>query len=79
MAMKTMTMTALPWESLAGITGTGDCTCTDAQLALVGCDCRAQQNLPVHCHHCDRFLRSQHEIQALLCTSCTSDAATGWL
>lgn len=61
----------LPWESLAGLRGTADrCTCSDAQLAHVGCDCDAQQNLPVQCTGCGRFLRNQFEIAARTCASC---------
>lgn len=66
----------LPWESLAGLTGSADrCTCGDDQLNLVGCDCRAQQNLPVRCSNpaCDAFLRSNEEIFVGVCPSHKGD------
>lgn len=64
-----------PWESLAGLFGSGKaCTCRDEQLALVGCDCDAQQNLPVACANrfCGRWLRTAAEINAGVCSGCRS-------
>lgn len=61
---------ARPWESLAGLRGSADrCTCSDAQLSLVGCDCDAEQNLPMQCS-CGRFLRTQEEIGWGECVGC---------
>lgn len=63
----------LPWESLAGLRGPAErCTCSDDQLALVGCDCDANQNLPVRCgiRECGRFLRTNDEIYEGVCASC---------
>jgi hypothetical protein len=71
-------MSALPWESLAGLRGSAErCTCSDDQLNLVGCDCDAGQNLPVRCsgnsvYGCSAFLRSQSEIDAGQCASCAA-------
>lgn len=60
----------LPWESLAGLRGTAErCTCSDAQLANVGCDCAAQQNLPVQCR-CGNWCRDATEVEARMCRSC---------
>lgn len=64
---------ARPWESLARLNGGAKrCTCSDAQLSHVGCDCAAEQNLPVRCNFqdCINFLRSQEEIDAQMCASC---------
>lgn len=59
-----------PWESLARLNGPAlRCTCTDAQLALVGCDCEANQNLPVQCG-CGAYLRSAAEISWKKCHHC---------
>lgn len=64
---------AQPWESLAGLRGTADrCTCSDDQLALVGCDCDAQQNLPIQCD-CGVWLREQVEIESRACRSCINN------
>jgi len=68
-------MSAAPWESLAGLRGTADrCTCSDAQLANVGCDCDAGQNLPVRCQgaHCEAFLRTNEEIVDGFCQPCAA-------
>lgn len=63
-----------PWESLAGLRGSAErCTCSDAQLANVGCDCPAEQNLPVQCE-CGAFLRDATEIAGGMCRSCHDDA-----
>lgn len=60
-----------PWESLAGLRGPAErCVCSDDQLRLVGCDCKAGQNLPVGCRHCNSFLREQVEIDGGMCRSC---------
>lgn len=54
----------VPWESLAGLRGPADrCTCSDAQLAQVGCDCEANQNLPVQCG-CGNYLRTAEQVAA---------------
>lgn len=66
-------MNALPWESLAGLRGEAErCTCSDDQLNLVGCDCAAQQNLPVRCNFqdCGQFLRTNEEIREQMCARC---------
>jgi len=63
---------AKSWDSLAGFNGDGEvCTCSDAQLSNVGCDCDAQQNLPVSCEECGNYLRSPSEIKAKTCKSCS--------
>lgn len=60
----------VPWESLAGLRGPAEaCTCSDAQLANVGCDCDARQNLPLQCG-CGRWLRTNAEIEEKVCASC---------
>lgn len=64
-----------PWASLAGLRGTdARCTCTDAQLRNVGCDCDAEQNMPIQCGEptCLNFLRSQSEIEAKICEACAA-------
>lgn len=59
-----------PWESLAGLNGSAEaCTCSDEQLANVGCDCPAEQNLPVQCS-CGQWLRTSAEIADKSCRSC---------
>jgi hypothetical protein len=66
------------WESLAGLRGSADrCNCSDQQLAAVGCDCPAQQNLPVTCNGelgCERFLRTQAEIERGICRGCADQS-----
>lgn len=69
-----------PWESLAGMSGPAErCVCSDAQLALVGCDCAAHQNLPIRCHmrHCEQFLRTNEEIYNGVCHSCLTGYRAG--
>lgn len=61
---------AKPWDSLAGMKDGAVCTCSDAQLANVGCDCDAHQNLPVNCENCGAFLRTPEDIEAEHCKSC---------
>ena len=34
------------------------CTCSDMQLAHVGCDCAAEQNVPATCPDCGAFVRT---------------------
>lgn len=34
------------------------CTCSDLQLAHVGCDCAAEQNIPASCADCGCFVRT---------------------
>jgi hypothetical protein len=67
-------MNARPWESLAGLNGSASrCTCSDMQLALVGCDCDAEQNLPIGCDRgCGAWLRSGAEIQRGSCGACAT-------
>lgn len=40
------------------ITPATPCTCTDSQLAHVGCDCAAEQNVPACCADCGCFVRT---------------------
>jgi hypothetical protein len=57
-----------PWESLAGFNGpAAQCVCSDHQLAQVGCNCDAEQNLPVACKSCGEFLRDPAAIAAGAC------------
>lgn len=61
------------WESLAGLNGPAErCACSDAQLIHVGCDCPAEQNLPVQCNFqdCGNYLRSNDEIARQMCAAC---------
>lgn len=61
---------AEPWESLAGLNGAAErCSCSDAQLSLVGCDCAAGQNMPIQCA-CGEFLRDRVEIADRMCSGC---------
>lgn len=62
-----------PWESLAGFNGAATiCTCSDAQLDHVGCECRAEQNLPATCNFqdCGNYLRTQEQISNQMCSRC---------
>jgi hypothetical protein len=74
-------MAIRPWESLAGMSGPAErCTCSEAQLSLVGCDCPANQNMPVRCHvrSCGRFLRTNPEIYNGVCNGCLTGYRTGY-
>lgn len=67
---------AREWESVAGLRGDAKrCTCSNAQLSQVGCECDAQQNLPVRCkgEGCDEFLRTQEEIDSGHCARHRAD------
>lgn len=61
------------WSTLAGFRGLADrCTCSDDQLAHVGCECEARQNLPVQCK-CGTWLREPIEINAGECRGCFNE------
>ena len=63
---------AKQWERLARFLNADaeKCVCSDAQLANVGCDCDAQQNMPIGCQHCGGWLRSEQEIELNACRGC---------